>query len=200
MTTLHSLHARFLLLLPRIKAHAKIYFRDIRCAAERADQIAETVALAWKWFVRLDKRGKDAADFVTTFATFAARAVRCGRRVAGRSRARDAMDRHVQQRHNFDVEKLGDFSALGGDSFTEALADNTVTPPPDAAAFRVDFPRWLGLLRERDRRLASQLMIGERTGAAAQRFGMSEARVSQVRRELCDDWSRFHGEAVGAVA
>ena len=75
-----------------------------------------------------------------------------------------------------------------------------ITPPPDAAAFRVDFPRWLGLLGDRDRRLASELMIGERTGEAAERFGMSRARVSQVRRELCDDWWRFHGEGVVAVA
>jgi hypothetical protein len=65
---------------------------------------------------------------------------------------------------------------------------------------RVDFRRWLGLLGDRDRRLAEKLMIGERTGAAARRFGMSEARVSQVRRELSQDWSRFHGEAVAAVA
>ena len=119
--SIHSLHARFLLLLPRIKAHAKIYFRDIRCAANRADQVAETVALAWKWFVRLDKRGKDASQFVTTFATFAARAVRCGRRVAGVSRAKDVMSRHTQKRHDFVVEKSPDFSTL-----TEALADNTV--------------------------------------------------------------------------
>jgi hypothetical protein len=104
MANCQRLHARFLLLLPRIEAHAKIYFRDIRCAAQRAAQIAETVALAWKWFVRLDKRGKDAADFVATFATFAARAVRCGRRVAGVSKAKDVMDRHVQQRHDFEVE------------------------------------------------------------------------------------------------
>jgi hypothetical protein len=40
MTTLNPLHTRFLLLLPRIEAHAKIYFRDIRCAAERADNVA----------------------------------------------------------------------------------------------------------------------------------------------------------------
>ena len=105
------------------------------------------------------------------------------------------MDRHTQKRHDFTVEKLPDFSTV-----TEALADNMVTPPPDAAAFRVDFPRWLGLLRERDRRLASQLMIGERTGEAAEHFGMSRGRVSQVRRELCEDWSRFHGEAALAVA
>jgi hypothetical protein len=199
MMTLNPLHTRFLLLLPRIEAHAKIYFRDIRCAAQRADNVAETIGLAWKWFVGLDERGKDAAGFVTTLATLAARAVRCGRRVTGMPNAKDVMNRKAQQ-HDYVVERLPDHSAISDNPLTEALADNMVTPPPDAAAFRVDFPRWLGSLGNRDRRLASEVMIGERAGAAAQRCGMSKARVSQVRRELCQDWSRFHGEAVVAVA
>jgi hypothetical protein len=200
MIILNPLHARFLLLLPRIEAHANFYFRFVRCPADRADHIAETIALAWQWFVQLDQRGKDAAEFVTTLATFAARAVRCGRRVAGMPKAKDVMNRQTQQRHDYVVERLPDHSSHDGNPLTEALADNMVTPPPDAAAFRVDFPRWLGSLRSRDRQLASELMVGERTGAAARRFGMTEARVSQVRRELCDDWSRFHGEAVVAAA
>jgi hypothetical protein len=176
--SMNPLHARFLLLLPRIEAHANIYFRDIRCAADRADFIAETIALAWKWFVRLDQRGKNAADFVTTFSAFAVRAVRCGRRVAGMPKSKDVMNRQAQQRHDYVVERLPDQSTLRDDSFTDALKDNVVTPPPDAAAFRVDFPCWLGSLGSRDRRLASELMIGERAGVAARRFGMSEARVS----------------------
>jgi hypothetical protein len=120
-----------------------------------------------------------------------------GGRVAGMTKAKDMMNRQTQQRHHFVVEKMPDFSSS---PIADSLADNTVTPPPDVAAFRVDFPRWLGLLRERDRRLAAELMIGERTSVAAGRFGMSRARVSQVRRKLCQDWSRFHGEAIAAVA
>jgi hypothetical protein len=129
----------------------------------------------------------------------AARAVKCGRRVTGMEKANGVMNRQTQQRHDFVIERLPDHSTLSSNPLTEALADNTVTPPPDAAAFRVDFPRWLGSLGDRNRRLASELMIDERTGAAARRFGMSPARVSQLRRELCDDWSRFHGEALAAV-
>jgi hypothetical protein len=44
-------------------------------------------------------------------------------------RAKDAMNRQTQQRHDFVVERLPDHRTL-----TDALADNTVTPPPDAAA------------------------------------------------------------------
>src|SRR5450755_3908127 len=127
--SIHSLHARFLLLLPRIEAHAKIYFRDTRCAAQRADNIAETIALAWQWFVRIDERGKDAAEFVTTLATLAARAVRCGRRVTGMPNAKDVMNRQAQQRHDYVVERLPGQSTLSDNLLTEALADNMVTPP-----------------------------------------------------------------------
>ena len=43
------------------------------------------------------------------------------------------------------------------------------------------------------------LMVGDRTMDTARHFRMSPARVSQVRRELCQDWAQFHGEAVVAA-
>jgi hypothetical protein len=195
-----SLHARFLTLLPRIETHARINFRYIRCADLRADRIAETNALAWKWFLKLEERGKDATQFVSAIATFAAKAVKSGRRLAGMEKAKDVMNRHTQQRHDLAVQRLPDTATMDGNALSEALTDNTVTPPPDAAAFRVDFPRWLGSLPDRDCRLAQELMIGERTLCAARRFRMSPGRVSQLRREYCEDWARFHGETVAAVA
>ena len=200
MASSHLLQARFLVLLPRIETHAKIYFRDIRCGDKRADRIAETVALAWKWFVKLEDRGKDATQFVSGLAMLAAKAVRSGRRLAGMEKAKDPLNTRTQQRRGFFVKRLPDVDTMSDNPLAEALTDNTVTPPPDAAAFRVDFPRWLDSLPDRDRRLAEQLMIGERTLDTAHRFRMTPARVSQLRRELCDDWARFHGEVVAAVA
>ena len=199
MAKSHLLHARFLMFLPHIEAHAKIYFRDIRCTDKRADLIAETVAVAWKWFIKLEMRGKDVTQFVSALATFAARAVRSGRRLAGVEKAKDAMNPRTQRHRGFFVERLPDVNTRSANPLTEALTDNTVTPPPDAAAFRIDFPRWLNSLPTRDRRLAEHLMIGERTLGTAHRFRMSPARVSQLRRELCEDWARFHGEPI-AVA
>ena len=182
---------RFLAFLPRIEAHANLNFRYIRCPANRADHIAETVALAWKWFLMLEARGKDATQFVSAIATFAVRAVKSGRRVVGMEKAKDAMNPHCQQRHGFHVGPLPGTSA---NPLADALSENVATPPPDAAAFRIDFPRWLRSLPGCDRRLAQQLMVGERTGAMARRFRISPARVSQKRREMRQDWARFHGE------
>src|SRR5579871_3070265 len=53
------LHAGFLRILPPIQVHAAISFRDIRCPSLRADRIAETIELAWKWYRRLAEKGKD---------------------------------------------------------------------------------------------------------------------------------------------
>src|SRR5262245_23693192 len=75
------LKAGFNSMLPKIHQHAWIYFRDIKCPDQRADRVAETVALAWKWYCRLAARGKDATGFPTAFAIMAARAVKSGRRL-----------------------------------------------------------------------------------------------------------------------
>jgi hypothetical protein len=46
---------------------------------------------------------------------------------------------------------------------------------------------------ERDPRLAEDLMAGERTQDVSSKFGLSPARVSQLRRDFHDDWQRFCG-------
>jgi hypothetical protein len=202
---LDDLHVTFLSLAPRIELHATIFFRHVRCPHHREDAISETLALAWKWFVRLIERGKEPSQFVSTLATYAARAVNSGRRLCGQERAQDVMSPVAQRRHGFVVERLPSSTAtsheslygavLGQhlhDAFEERLADNTRTPVPDQAAFRIDFPSWYVTLTERDRRLVDNLITGERPGDVARRFGLSAGRVSQKRREFHEDWQRFH--------
>jgi hypothetical protein len=189
----HVLQARFLSILPRIELHGRISFRHLRCADARADAVAEVVALAWKWHLGLAQRGKDATQFPVALATFAARAARAGRRVCGRERSRDVLSPMAQRQHQFAVERLPCCGTLTGNPLTEALRDNTQTAPPEQASFRIDFPRWLKTRSERDRRLAKDLMNGERTLDVSTRFGLSPARVSQLRRDLHQDWQRFCG-------
>jgi DNA-binding NarL/FixJ family response regulator len=69
------------------------------------------------------------------------------------------------------------------------------TPIPDQVAFRIDFPAWLKTLSRREREIAKALAKGHRTLDVARRFGLSMARISQLRREFFDSWQRFHGEA-----
>jgi hypothetical protein len=206
------LHARFVALLPRIELHGRIYFRFLRCPEKKADAIQEMRALAWKWFLSLAERGKDPADFVATFVGFLARAVKCGRRVAGMLRAKDVMNPAAQQRHGFKVEPFpfshrAEHERLYSDpkgqelhdAYEERLRDNTVTPVPEQVVFRVDFPAWLATLTGRERRIIRAMSLGERTLDLSRRFEVSPARISQLRREFRDGWLRFIADADDSV-
>ena len=78
-----ALHAHFLQVLPRIVTHAQVRFGFLKCPGKRDDAIAEVVALAWKWFLRLIEQGKDIDQFVSVLADYAVRHVRCGRKLCG---------------------------------------------------------------------------------------------------------------------
>jgi hypothetical protein len=190
-----GLHAAFLEIMPRIETHALIYFRHLKCPGRRADAVQETLAVAWKWFLRITQKGKEVNEFVSTLASYAARHVRSGRGLCGQQPSQDALSPLAQARHGFATQPLPACDISTTENLAlEALIDNTITPPPDQAAFRLDFPRWLESLGQRKRELARDLMSGERTGEVAARHGLSQGRVSQIRTELLLDWRRFHGE------
>jgi len=189
-----ALHAAFLPLLPRIALHARVYFRHLKCPHRRADAVAEVVALTWRWCVALAQRGKDVARFPSALAAFAARAVKSGRRLCGQEKAQDALSPRAQARRGFVAGKLPDYATLSGNLLSDALADNTQSPPDEAAAFRIDFADWLRALGGRKRRIAEDMAVGHRTRELANIHGMSPGRVSQLRREFHADWLRFCGE------
>jgi len=200
--SLAEAQAAFLAAMPRIVRHARCYYRHTRCPHKKADCIAEVVSLCWKWWLRLmAERGKDPSKFVSVLATFAARAVRSGRRLCGQLNAKDAMSEVAQQRHGFSVGKLPDFSTLNVNPLAEALTDNTQSAVPDQVQFRCDFPEWLGTHTERNRKIVVEMAQGERTKALARRFKLNPPRVSQLRRELADSWDLFTSdEPFAAVA
>ena len=194
VASLSKLQARFLQIRERIETHARIYFRHVKCWFKKADYIAETIALAWKWFRRLAQKGKDATEFASTLASYAARAVNSGRRITGQVKSKDVLSEVAQQRHGFCVGKLPDFSTRSDNPLAEALIDNTRSPVPDQVHFRIDFPHWLTTRTDRDRRLIGDLALGQRTLDVSRKYGLSPARISQLRHEFHDDWRRFVGD------
>ena len=69
--------------LPRVRAVARFATRRVPCPDAREELEAEAVALAWRAYLALLRRGKDPAAFVTTLARRAAQAALSGRRVCG---------------------------------------------------------------------------------------------------------------------
>jgi hypothetical protein len=200
----------FAKILPTVEKHATFAFRSVFDADRREERIQDTRALAWKWTVALLRRGRDPRLFKATFANLVTRAVKSGRSVCGQ-RLRDIHCPQSQQRHGFRIVSLSDprpahneryrrrgDSANDYDLFSDQLRDNTRTPVPDQAAFRVDFPAWLQTVRERDRRMIAHMVQGEGTAVIARIFGISPARISQLRSEYRSDWMVFTGEARSA--
>jgi hypothetical protein len=203
------MHAEFLVILPRIEVHAKIVFRHLKCPGKKADAIAETLAVAWKWYRGIIARGKDVNAFVSTLASLAVRHVRCGRKLCGQEPGKDMLSPLAQRRHGFQVESLPNSTnrsheALYGDpcaqrkvdAFEERLHDNVITPPPDQAAFRLDYPRWLSQLIPHKRAIADDMALDHTTQELACKHKLSQGRISQLRRELHRNWLHFHGEEV----
>jgi hypothetical protein len=209
-TRLDALHRHFLAILPRIELHAQIHFRHVKCPGRRADAIAEVIAVAWKWFLRLaEQPAKDVNDFVSAIATYAVRHVRSGRKLAGMEKSKDVCNPHAQRRHDFKVESLSHSTRCGYeriygepfgqqtmDAFEERLRDNTHSPVPEQAAFRCDFPVWLSQLGPRNREIAEDMTLDLGTFELADKHKISAGRISQLRREFHSDWQRFHGEVL----
>jgi hypothetical protein len=208
---IEHLHTAFLSILPRIELYAQVYFRHVRCPQSRDDAIGETIALSWRWFLRLLEQGKDPLTFVSRIADFATRHVRSGRRLCGQEKDKDVLSGVAQHRHRFAVGSLPSSNAtthealygtVGGqrklDAFEERLQDNIQTPVPEQVCFRMDFPAWLETLTPRERRMIREMANNERTLDLSKRFEVSPGRISQMRSELRNDWARFCGDVVGA--
>ena len=178
---------------PRVLAHARVYFRHL--SAERQEEAAaEAVALSWAWHLRLAERGKDASQYPTAIAKFAARAVRSGRKLTGMDRAKDVLSALAQRHKGFAVSPLPAGSTLSDNALAEALYDNTRSPPDEQCAFRIDFVAWRATHAKRNQRIIDALLVGGRTLEVAGKYGLSPGRVSQLRREFLLDWKRYCGD------
>jgi hypothetical protein len=69
------------------------------------------------------------------------------------------------------------------------------TPVADQVEFRIDFPAFLRTLSSRDQSMARRLEAEEPAKEVARRFGISPARVTQLRRSWLRQWRIFQDES-----
>jgi hypothetical protein len=184
-------HAEFLAMLPAIRRSAQVAFRKLPPEL-RHDLIEEVVANSYVAFARLVERGQADRAAPSPLARFAIAQIRVGRRVGSRLRIGDALSNYAQYRKQFSVERLDHFSEEKG-CWGEILVEDKRATPADVAAWRIDFAEWLRRLTARLRRIALALAAGETTTAAAKMFGVTPARISQIRDLLRRSWEAFQG-------
>ncbi|HEV3302115.1 MAG TPA: hypothetical protein VG055_20850 [Planctomycetaceae bacterium] len=154
----------------------------------------DVIAAAYVLYARLAARKLTASAYSTPLATYAIAHVRAGRSVGVHFSGRDVMSVHAQQCRGFGVVPLEGTVDRYGRSWRETLVDKGRYSPGDAATFRLDFEAWLARLSARDRAIVNVLAEGESTSGAAKRFGVSDGRISQIRKELKHDWDLFQSD------
>ncbi len=184
-------HATFLEMLPAICRHAKIAFRHLNPEA-REEAVQEVVCNACCAVARLAELDKLDLAYPTVLARYAVAQVNDGRKVGCKLNVRDVLSPYCQRRKAVTIERLDKFDA-GEDCWLEVLVEDRTAGPADIAASRLDVSAWMDLLPSRDREIAEALGVGERTGDVARRFGLSQGRISQKRREFLESWQAFQG-------
>jgi hypothetical protein len=188
-----SWQAAFLEMLPAIRRSAEIAFRTAPVEA-RDDLVEEVIANAFVAFANLVRLGKRESAYASALARYAIAQIRDGRRVGNRRRIRDVMSGYAQRHKGFDVEHLEQYDRHD-DRWLEIVIEDRRAGPAEIAACRIDFQNWLRVLPRRQRKIALVLATGEPTSTAAKRFGVTAARISQLRLWLRESWQEFQGEA-----
>ena len=139
---------------------------------------------------RMAERGKDPMPIVFAIARNCARAVSNHRRLHGKTVDRKPCECifHRADRGLAGKSSLNQGTAGENAEIKEALIDNRQSPVPEQVCFRIDFPVWRQLYPDRHRSIQTAMMLGHKTQEVAQRFGLTEGRISQLRREYHADW------------
>jgi hypothetical protein len=184
-------HAAFLAMLPAIRTHARIAFRD-HAPEAREELVQEVVCNALQAYVRLVELGKADLAYASPLAKYAVAQVRDHRRVGAHLNVRDVMHPYCQAKKDVVVERLDKIDADG--EWQEILIEDRHAGPADVARVRLDFAAFLRSLPIKVRRIAKFLSRGETTNAAARKFDVSAGRISQIRKELKEAWQKFVGD------
>jgi hypothetical protein len=189
--------ARFLLLLPLIRRIARHAFRGLP-GDQRQEALQEVVANCFVAYARLVERGKEEVGYATPLARYAVAQYRSGRRVGNSVNIHDVTGPLCQQRNDVVVETL--FPRTEEGRWEELVVEDKRSTPADIATTRLDFKAWLRRL-DRPKRAAARLLAdGAATSDAAKRLRVSPSRISQLRRELMEDWEEFQSEALEPTA
>ena len=184
----------FLEMLPTIHGAASYAFRHLRRAV-REDLIAEVIANAFAAFRRLIERGRAALAYPTVLAKYAIKQVREGRRVGCKRSVLDVLSPYAQRRKGFSVQQLTGTTKRG--EWQELIVEDRHASPAEVAGFKIDFAAWLKRLKQSKRKIVLRLVAGYTTSEVAEYFRLSGGRVSQLRKELQQDWNEF--QAMPAV-
>lgn len=184
-----SWKANFLRIMPAVKTHAGICFRRLN-PTDQEEATAETIARACLTYATLARQRKLAQVYTSNIATNAVRAVKSDRHVGGRQSSRDVMSPLTHKKKGISVGSLSPWSGKD-DTWRDLTLESKRVSPADQACFNLDFQDWLKTWPQRHRQIIAALAAGHRAWAVADKFGITEGRMSQLRAEYRRSWEQF---------
>jgi hypothetical protein len=180
----------FLKILPAIERDIRMAFRHQK--GEHYDEaVQEAICHCCLAYARLCQQGRSSVASPTSLARYAVAHYRVGRRVGQSMNIKDVTSTYCQRNTGVCVESLTSGQKSNAE-WQEMLVENRNVTPADLAASRIDYPAWLSSLGSFRRRIAETLATGETTKRTARLFGLSRARISQLRGEFLAAWQAFH--------
>lgn len=180
----------FVTMLPGIQRRLRRAFQPLDFEA-RAEAVEEATVHCLVAFVKLHERGRAHVASASTLAYYATRQVRRGRPAAGRMNGKEPLSRYAQVSNGI---------AVDNSQWIDMLAEDKRASVPDQVAARMDVRAWFATLPRRLKQIATDLALGATTSEAANKYGVSRSRISQLRRTLEASWYDFQHQAVLAVA
>lgn len=172
-------------MLPAIRRHLRVAFRNLDPEA-RDEAVQEGICNAMIAYLRLHEHGRIDKAYPSPLATYAARQVREGRKVGAKLNVRDVSSPYCRRLKHLLLERLDQCDRDEG--WLEIVVEDRNATPADVVRVRLDFATWLKTLSRRDRSVALDLARGTRTSDVADRYGLSDGRISQLRKELHLSW------------
>jgi hypothetical protein len=152
-------------------------------ADKKEEAVANTIALAYKAWHRLNERGRaEEPGLLRAIIWYSIRQTKAARRVDSARKPKDPLVLRIYGKVAFESADVID--GLVGKE----------TPIPDAVSFRMDVPALLATLSKRNRQMAMDLAEGRSTTEVAEKYGVSAGRVSQFRREFKALFDKFFEE------
>lgn len=185
-------------MLPTILQHARIAFRHYNPEA-REEAVQAVVCDACAALARLAELGKLDLAYASVLARYGVARFKAGRMTGGHLNCKDVMSSYCQRLKCIVVERLDQYNDEDR-SWSEALVEDRTAGPAQITCSRIDIDAWLHALPRRDRKVAEYLSLGHRTSETARRFGVSQGRISQLRRALKQSWEDYTGDNEGNAA
>jgi DNA-binding NarL/FixJ family response regulator len=157
--------------VPVVSIRAKLVFQGKPDADEH---VSDAISVAWQALLNAPQ-----AATPQSIAVYACLHVKMGRQFRQSTKSIDGPNPRRRRKPRRKVADVGKVLARERNN------------PAALATVKMDFTAWLPLLTPKEQRYLEAFLSGETTKEIADRFEVTTARVSQVRRKLWEHWKAF---------